>query len=251
MIDPSAPIAAVHAQPRMGLQIVSNLGFRRVTISASQVGMRPRELDQSARRGLRAELRRLELMCDAVDLFIPPEHFEQSEHVDRALGAVHAALDLAGDLGAQVLFVRLPNQAVDQEPSEATGALLSLAEGSPVRIADVSLQGPAMKAHAAGDFVALGVGLDTAAWLADGRDPVEGVVSLGPALSGVRLVDLDETGTRSSVAPGGRVDVQALRIALETGATSGVVVADARGWAQPVQGLQETLAAWQMSGMSR
>ena len=248
MLEPSATIAAIHSLPRTGLQIASRLGFRRVTLSASQAGLRPRELDRSARRGLLAELRRLELHCDAVDLFVPPEHFVLGEFVDRALAAARGSLELASDLGASVLFMRLPSEDSEAEALESTRELMAMAEeGGGVRIADVAIEGPAMSAFSSGRESAIGVGLDTAAWLADGRDPIEGIVTLGEHLAGIRLVDLDETGTRSPVLPDGRIDLAALGVALQTGATPGALVADARGWLHPVAGLEHTLASWRTS----
>jgi sugar phosphate isomerase/epimerase len=248
VLEPSATIAPIHTVPRTALQIASRLGYRRVTLSAAQEGVRPRELDRSARRGLIAELRRLELRCDAIDLFVPPEHYVLPEHVDRAVDAARGALELAGDLGAEVLFLRLPAVEDGSEPLEAVRALAAFADAGPVRIADVSLDGPAAKAFDQGDALPIGVGLDTAAWLADGRDPLEGIVSLGEHLAGIRLVDIDETGTRVPVASGGRADIEALRVAIQTGATTRALVADARGWADPAGGLQQTLTAWGTCG---
>ena len=112
-MEPSITTSALHSEPRLGLELASRLGFRSVTLSAAQPGLRPRELDRSARRGLLAELRRLELECSSIDLFIPPEHFTSTETIERALDAVRGALDLATDLGARSLFLRLPSESLE------------------------------------------------------------------------------------------------------------------------------------------
>ena len=248
MLEPSVPIAALDLPPRAGLAQASRLGFRAVTLSAAQPGLRPRELDRSARRGLRAELRRLELTCVGVDLFVPPEHFVQADQLDRAIAAVEAALQLADDLEARVLFLRLPPTPDGEEPLEATRAIAAAAVGVRARVADLSLDGPALESVRSGGDLPIDIGLDTAAWLASGLDPTEGIVELGDRLSGIRLVDLDVHGTRMPVSMSGRLDLGALRTGLEVGGFNGALVADARGWSNPIEGLQQTLAMWRASG---
>ncbi|MEE2681331.1 MAG: hypothetical protein VX641_03060 [Planctomycetota bacterium] len=244
IMEPSITTTALAEDPRAGLELASRLGFRRVTLSAAQPGLRPRDLDRSARRGLQAELRRLELACDAIDLFIPPEHFTQASTIDRALDAVSGAVQLASDLGAGGVFLRLPPEDPEEPMLEATIELTRLAQGSPVRLLDVGLNGRALRTLEAGNATALGIGIDTAAWLADHRDPLEGLVAHGALVGGLRLVDLDETGSRTPPERGGRLDLDSLQraLALETSPRS--VVLDARGWAEPQTGAVQALTAW-------
>lgn len=190
----------------------------------------------------------MELHCDAMDLFIPPEHLLQPEHVDRAVEAVSAAMQLAGDIGASVLFVRLPPQEPGEDMPESVRAIEALAHATTVRIADVARNGRGMCSIATDGDSPIGIGLDTAAWIADGCDPIMEMVTLGGHLAGMRLVDLDETGTRAPVSHDGRVDLHALHVALQTGASPLALVADARGWVDPAGGLQQTRAAWDACG---
>lgn len=111
---PLAPtVASLDADPRRAFVRVREMGFAHVQLSAAQNGLRPRELDQSARRDLLATLRRRELSVSGIDAWIPPEHFLDTAHVDRAVGAVLDAIDLAGDLGRVPVSLGLPGELVD------------------------------------------------------------------------------------------------------------------------------------------
>ena len=133
---------------------------------------------------------------------------------------------------------------------EATAELNRLAEGRAVRLLDVGLGGRALRTLEAGGAMAIGIGIDTAAWLADQRDPLEGLIAHGSLVGGLRLVDLDETGSRTPPEAGGRVDLDSLHraLALETSPRS--VVLDARGWSDPVADAARSLAAWRESTTS-
>ena len=244
VLEPSLPIAVFDLPPKQGLLAAGRLGFRGVTLSAAQPGLRPRELDRSARRGLLAELRRLELDCTSIDLLLPREHYQQAEHVDRALAATRQAIELADDLGARTVFLRLPPAGDDVIAGESGREVAAAAANARVRVVDVSLDGPAMAAFADGGELPVAVGMDTAAWLAEGEDPIGGIVRLDDRLGGVRLVDLDGNGTRVPVSMGRRIDLDAFRTGLEVGGFDGAVVLDARGWRDPVQGLVQDLEAW-------
>lgn len=228
----------------MGLRVAARLGFRAVTLSAAQTGTRPRELDRSERRGLMAELKRLELHCDSIDLFIPPEHFTSSDTMDRAIHAVQDALDLGSDLGANVLFLRLPHESLENPPLESTQALMDLANSSRVRLADIGLGGRPLTALEEGAPISIGIGIDTASWLADGRDPLEGLILHGGLVGGVRLVGLDETGSRVSPCLSARIDIHAWRQAFDINAHGASLVIDARGWREPIEGVAQALQAW-------
>lgn len=243
-MEPSITTSALNPEPRLGLELASRLGFRSVTLSAAQPGLRPRELDRSARRGLLAELRRLELECSAIDLFIPPEHYISTETIDRALDAVRGAMDLASELGAQSVFLRLPAESLDEAMLESTKELNRLAESRVVRLLDVGLSGRVLRSLESDQPIAIGLGIDTASWLADQRDPLEGLITHGAMVGGLRLVDLDETGSRTAPTTGGRIDLDSLRRALELEVQPRSVVFDARGWADPVSDSARSLALW-------
>lgn len=241
VIEPAATLSVLDAPPKQALVWASRVGFRAVALSAAQPGFRPRDLDRSSRRGLLADLRRLELRCDAIDLFIPSEHFADPSYVDRAIAAVAGGLELAADIGARTLFLRLPViESLETENDkrtarEAVQAICDLQASNTVRLAETT---------ADRDDDVIGVGLDTAAWLALGRDPCAAVASLGASLAGVRVSDLDAQGVRGPVGPGSRLDLLALRIGLETSGFSGPLVVDARGWPAPADGLESMLAQW-------
>jgi hypothetical protein len=181
-------------------------------------------------------------------LFIPPEHFTQQDTVDRALDAVAGAIQLAADLGAAALFFRLPSEDLEESILESTTELNQLAQGSVVRLLDVGLGGRALRSLEAHRATAIGIGIDTAAWLADQRDPLEGLITHGAMVGGLRLVDLDETGSRVAPDHGGRIDLDSLHRALQLETTPRSVVLDARGWAEPVADATRSLAAWRSSG---
>ena len=67
-------ISDLDAAPRRAISQLSDAGFRAAQLSASQPGLRPRELDQSGRRDLLATLRRREVSASGIDAWIPPEH---------------------------------------------------------------------------------------------------------------------------------------------------------------------------------
>lgn len=244
VLEPAVPISVFDLPPRPGLALANRLGFRAVTLSAAQAGLRPRELDRSARRGLLAELHRLELECTGIELFLPREHYEQSEHIDRALAAANQAITLADDLGALSIFLRLPPAGDDGAGSEAIRELANAAAGARVRVSDVSLDGQALVSVRKGEELPIDVGMDTAAWIAEGSDPIAGIVELDKRLGGIRLVDLDANGMRVPASAGRGLDLGAVRTGLEIGGFTGSVVLDARGWSDPINGLMNDLKAW-------
>ena len=244
VLEPAVPISVFDLPPRPGLALASRLGFRAVTLSAAQAGLRPRELDRSARRGLLAELRRLELECTGIELFLPREHYEQAEYIDRALSAACQAITLAEDLGAMTVFLRLPPAGPDGSASEAIRELASAAAGARARVTDVSLDGQALASVRSNEELPIDVAMDTAAWLSEGSDPIAGIVELDKRLGGIRLVDLYANGLRVPASVGRGLDLDAVRTGLETGGFTGSVVLDARGWADPIKGLVNDLEAW-------
>lgn len=222
--------------------------------------LRARELDRSARRDLAAVLRRNEVGVSGVDLWIPSEHFVRPEHVDRAVGAVVGAIELAADLrtlvdsmgtgrvvgagdGVVCVCVRLP-EGVDE------GAV-TLIEGSAsahgVWVADF---GDGVSVHAGAER-ALGVGVDAgAAVLAGGKSPTKRVVEAGASLRGVRLGDAEEGVGRCAVGDGG-LRVVELRAGLSVAGFGGVVVTDVRGLGEGErlwEAARQASEAWEQAG---
>ena len=201
-------------------------------IAASIPGLRPRELDRTARRDLLASLRRRELALSGIDVWIPPEHFDDPAHADRAVSAVRSAVELAADLG------RVPVSLALREESETTAAIIAHGQRHGIEIADHSL--PLTNLPGAG------VGIDPAACISLGHDPARIVHESAGRLVCARLVDLLRSGMRGP--PGlkqeGRLDITEYKVALSVNCFRRPVVIDARQWSSPWQGVQQALEVW-------
>lgn len=230
------------AHPRQHLEWAAAGGFRSVTLDAATPGFRPRELDRSGRRDLAALLRRLELGLMGVDLWIPPTHFGDPEHAERAVEATLAAIDLTADLaglneGQRVLSLSLPRDR--EQASAAIGTIAGHADSRSVEIADHTW--PPVESGAA---ESVRVGLDPAVLLLAGDNPAKAAARTGDRLAVARLSDASDIGR---VAPGGRdgrLNDLAYVIALETAKYHRPVVLDARGLAAPGDASLKCLAWW-------
>lgn len=228
-------------EPRSLIEWAARLGFRCIQLDAAMPGVRPRDLDRSARRDLAALLRRLELGLSGLDLWIPPAHFTDPARAERAIEAAEQAVDLAAaiaQLGAAAptrpaLAITLP-AAVPQE----VGQRLSTAAGAAgIRIADHAWPLRPFEAGAP-----LGPGLDPAAVVLAGEDPARVAAGLpGPPVS-ARLDDLSSAGR---VPPGeGALDELAYLVALEVKGYRAPVVLDLRALPAPRRTAQEVLERW-------
>src|ERR1043165_6678148 len=132
----NAPAWGEGARP--AIEWAASLKYRGIQLDATMPGLRPRDLDRSARRDVGTLLRRLGLSLSGLDLWIPEGDFVDPARVSRALGAMESAIELAADLrGAAesrdpVLSVRLPAEIDASTRSQ----LASAADRSGVRIAD-------------------------------------------------------------------------------------------------------------------
>ncbi len=139
-IHPQLPLAPTLGplgdQPRAALDRLAAMGFRYVQLSATQSGLRPRDLDRSARRDLLVRLRRLEMQVSGLDLWIPPAHFLDPALVDRAVDAVRAALELAGDLQRCPISLELPRPLDDESLGPVIETIAELALRVGVELAD-------------------------------------------------------------------------------------------------------------------
>lgn len=214
-------------------------GVRAVQIDATAAGVRPRELDRSGRRDLAALLRRCELSCSGLDLFIPPEHLVQVDKVDRAVSAVVEALDMAAELStlaSGAVVTRISSGVVPVclvLPSEATASvrrtLADHAERRGGRIADHAWP---LHEGVAGDGRGIAVGLDPATILLAQQDPAQVAAQLGERIAAARLTDVARGIGATRVAPGspsGRLDVLAYLVAIATGSKIPLVALDLRG----------------------
>lgn len=226
-----APFAGA-GDPRAALSLLAAAGLRHVQLSAALPGMRPRDLDRSARRDLLARLRRLELVPAGLDLWIPLEHFTSPEHADRAAAAVIEAIELAADLGRLALSIRL----ADGLEGTIVQEWRSKAETCGVRLAD----------HAPTPHPLLSVGIDPAALLAAGMDPAA-CASAAPDLAAARLSDFRD---EARAVPGaGRLDLLAYQAALLTRGFEAPVALDLRRLSDPRAALDAAVRAWAGTGL--
>jgi sugar phosphate isomerase/epimerase len=233
-------LAALPGEPKAVIDRLASLGIRHVQLSATQPGLRPRELDGSARRDLAATLRRREMNLSGLDLWIPASHFADPAHVDRAVSAAVSSIDLAGDLGRCPLSMTLPEEE-DSAATDAARALLEAAHRIGVPIADHHVP---ISNRDWNEF--LGVGIDPAAWLAAGEEPAQAIHQNSEHLLSARLSDLMTTGMRGPIGSrDGRLDVMSYRVALAIADYRRPVILDVRQWPNPWNDLELAVDHWQ------
>jgi sugar phosphate isomerase/epimerase len=249
-----SPADGAPMEPRAALTWAASLGFRAVQLDASAPGVRPRELDRSARRDLAALLRRLELNFCGLDLWIPPAHLTEPAHADRAVSAALQAIELAADLsslarsaGASggpggVVSIVLPASA----PPDIIDPLLNRAEACRVRLADHAWP-PDARWTGQPSAGPVGVGVDPAAVLIAGADPGRAVSGLGSPPASARLSDLSSAGRVAPGAPDGRLDELEYSVALVTSGYSREVVLDLRSLPDQDRAARAVLRRWQRS----
>jgi len=229
-IHASATLEPLGLPPREAFERVRSMGYPFVQLAATQPGLRPRELGPSARRDLLATLRRLELVCSGIDLWIPAEHFADPVRIDRAVAATHETLHLAHDLGGVAVSMMLP---VEERSGDALDSIATSALRFGVPLADFAAD------HTSRDGV--GIGIDPPAILSRGADPVDAVTGAGPSLIAARLSDLTTSGMRAPVGEvHGRLELDAYLASLRVVGHNKPVIADARQWVDPARGLDRT-----------
>lgn len=210
--DPRESLASASA-------LMASLGEPRVHLDAMLAGLRPRELDRSARRDLASILKRAGVRATGIDLFLPPSHLAESAHADRAIGAVTGAIELLAELGAlgaldaKVLCLALPPMPLAHAVQAIAGAALERG----VTIADFSLPPADVPASIAR-------GVDCAQVLAAGQDPA---ALIARGVSAIRLCDWD--GAKRVPVGKGRLDVRSVVASASIAAATAPVVIDLRG----------------------
>lgn len=232
---PLAPtVASLHTDLRRGLDMLRRAGFRAVQLAASgENGMRPRTMSASEVRDVALTLRRQELQVAGLDLWIPPDHFTDQVHVDRAIAAVEAAADLLAQLphgGRGAISITLSDVLPHADIMQT---LVASAHATGVRLA---VLGP--------DPADLPTGcvpvIDPPDWLVRGWDPV---AAASDPTSVPRLCDR-VGGMRAAPAADGELDVQAYRVTCEVADSDRAVVADLRGLPDAVAALRAMQSAW-------
>lgn len=229
--------------PAAAIAWASSRSFRGVQLSATQAGMRPRDLGPSARRDLRATLVRQEVVACGIDAFVPAAHLVDPQHAERAVEAIGAACELAAELGRVPVVVQLPEPGADAAEAARRDAAIAMisaaADRVGVTVADLS-------GGAGAPWPPVGIAVDPAAVLASGGDPAASVARAGARLSAVRVVDQLRSGLRGPIGLRGeaRLDVLAYRIAIDVAGFRGLPVVDCRQWSDPRAGAEASLAAW-------
>jgi sugar phosphate isomerase/epimerase len=200
--------------------------------------------DRSARRDLAVTCGRHGVEIAGIDFWIPPAHFLDPAHVDRAVAAVAETIGLAGDVGRGPVSLSLPVPADDAEADRLGAVLEFLADRA--EVAGVILADHAFPAEGRERPESVGIGVDPAACLAAGHDPVLAVAGAGPALAAVRLVDLLTSGMRGPIGDpaAGQLDFDAYRLAVAMSGLARPVVVDLRQWVDPWGGLARAQSVW-------
>ena len=246
-------IQAAGGTLRQALDRLAGRGVGPVQLDATLAGLRPRELDERARRELAALIRRRGAYPAGLDLFIPRKHYLEREHVDRAVAASVAAIELAADLGRLPVSLALPVASVDESVRHA---LVEAADGRgvPLAVHGEDELDALQRWLDELDLPGIGAGVDPAAVLAGGGDPVQVVQRLAPRLVVARVSDVERGGdaddrTRSQAVRcrlgAGVLDVAAYRICVDLAERRvGPVVLELRGLAEPFAAVATAREAW-------
>ena len=253
LVDLPAPVTPGSDLFREQIAFARRAGFRAVQLNAAAPGVRPRDLDRSARRALASLLKRSELALSGVDLWIPPEHFLDAAHVDRAAAATLAAIELAADLDRLIVGAVTATAAGDGRvvstslPAGVNDAVIAAITERAVdcgaRVADY---GPAAPTYATPGVI--GLGFDPAAALLSGNAAsgtnAAGMMTLPPGLITARLTDASSFGRVIPGAHGGRLDMLAYAMSLVAASFRGHVTLDTRGLSEPLHAAVAGKSAW-------
>ena len=225
--------------PRRVIEWASGAGFRSVVLDAARPGVRPRDLDRSARRGLASALRRLELRLAGLELWIPAAHYASPASSDRAVSATLSAIDLLAELAAlmetdRTLTITLPAEGAE----EAIDTVAQAAHRAEVRLASATW--PRRPVEEAGNAAPVGLCLDPRAIIRDRGDPVALVTAWPGAPEAARWAF-------TSGRPGEVIDPVAYASALSVVGFAGAVALDLRDSADPESDATPALARWRQA----
>lgn len=267
----SDPLSLPSAQPRSRIEWASSLGVRAVQLDATMVGLRPRELDRTARRDVASLLRRLELGFAGLDLSIPTSHFTDPATLDRAVRATQEALTLAADIATltpstsgvsadagRVVSMTLPSSLA----ADVLSTLASHAESCKVTLVDfrwprpelerpapvtggggesqstdafVSIASPKVSASSSShaDMNNVGVGLDSGTLLIAGLNPAKAISRLATLHPGqpAQIRLSDCTAGRRVPLGDGELDELSVDVACQVAGYRGYAIVDLRGLA--------------------
>lgn len=245
------PIAdEIGGAPRPAIKKIAAAGFNALQLDATMPGLRPRELDTTARRDLKTTIARSGLTLAGIDFFIPPDHYSDPAHLDRAAQATQAACQLASDLGRVPLTLNLPDDQADaslrQElfaTADALGVPLIICHTQPT---DKRLDW--LKQHQSAGLTAA---IDPAALLMARIDPVKTAQALTDWIGVARLSDATRGQSDSRAIVGrGDLDLLAYRVSVDlAGPKHGPVVLDLRSLTAPFAAASAAKTAWERAVM--
>ena len=234
---------------RTAIKVVAAQGFHAVQLDATLPGIRPRELSARARQDLVALLSRHDLQLAGLDLFLPRQHFIEPQHLDRAVTAALAAIELAADLGRVPVSLTLP---VGEMKDDVKRTLIDAADGRSIRLAvhaEDELDALATWLEAT-DQHALGAGIDPAVLLTHKEKAVRTTQRFAKRLAVARLSDMTTSALRCPIGEG-ELDIAAYRITLDlTTNRTGPVVLDLRGLENPTTAAAIAQKAWEGAAFS-
>jgi sugar phosphate isomerase/epimerase len=95
----------------------------------------------------------------------------------------------------------------------------------------------------------LGVGIDPAALLLAGLDPLQGVSKAGPSLKSARLSDASPSGRITPGDRGGRLDLLGYAATLGVAGCTRQVILDLRGLQRQAEAAERARSAWDSLGL--
>lgn len=229
---------------RAGMAIAA-AGIRGVQLSATMKGLRPRELDQRARRDVAAALGRRGLMISGLDLMIRHNHWLDPARQDRAATAAIAAIDLAREWGGVPVCLSLPIQKLGDDLKQA---LVAAAEGRGITLAvhaESELE-HLQKWIARVDHPCLRAALDPAALIPRGQSAVNAAIDLASVLAVARLDDHANGGIEMGrcMVGQGDLDVTAYKAALSVASSLRGLAIELRDTRDPAAALAAAANAW-------
>jgi sugar phosphate isomerase/epimerase len=236
-------VAAADGTVRGAIARLAKLDFHAVQLDATLPGIRPRELSQRGRKDLIALLSRQDMQIAGLDLFLPRQHFVEVQHLDRAVTATLAAIELAADLGRIPVSLALP---VAEMKDDVKATLVEAADGRGIRLAvhaedQLEALGAWLEAV---DQYALGAGIDPAALLARGEKAVRATQRLSKRLAVARLSDVTAGALRCALGEG-ELEIAAYRITIDLApGRTGPVVLDLRGIEDPFAAAGNAKTVW-------
>lgn len=230
-------IGRVASSAEGAIRFVQQLGVRAAALDVSAPGFRPRDLSRSDRRGLASTLRRAELELASIDLFVPPEHFEDPTNASRAVEALTAAIGLAAELPALIggrSRTLVSTQLGSGCPEGVRDELDAYADRRGVVLADHT---PGVDPRGSSSRTVCGV--DPAASIFADEDPgARALIS-----DAHRLSDVNAQGRCAVGAEAARLDLVAYAGACAVSGARFLII-DLRGVHDPAAGTRRAMSAW-------